>query len=153
MRSKEKIILIDENKYPNFNLYIDQVLQFMTINYPSIPVSKSLIKNYVKDGILFPPIKRKYTKEHLILIVLASILSKSLEPDKLKSFLSPLAEKCEKGSPKDLHLIYNELYLISPDILSIQDKMTDQVTRLSEKNLINVLSVSLLKSFIDADIK
>lgn len=152
MENKNKILLINENKYPNFNLYIDQVIQFMHINYPSIPITKSIVKKHIKDEILFPPIKKKYTKEHLILIVLIHILSESLDQNKLKNYLSPLAEKCKKGETEDLYSLYNKLYQISPDIFSIYNRMIDNIADLSENNLINILSVSLLKSFIDINV-
>ena len=63
---------------PNIDLYMDQVTTFMdsklknTTRYPSEDkiLTKTMINNYAKNDLLPPPVKKKYSKEHMILLIM-----------------------------------------------------------------------------------
>lgn len=68
---------------PSLNLYIDQVvtlvedylknLIYITEDENKI-ITKTMINNYVKHGILNPPINKKYNKSHIAFLIVICIL-------------------------------------------------------------------------------
>lgn len=69
---------------PNINLYMDQVVSFveesLTDLFPTKNdkedkfITKTMINNYVKQGILNPPINKKYNRTHLARLIVICIL-------------------------------------------------------------------------------
>ncbi len=67
---------ISPETIPNIDLYMDQVTTFMdkhlseTKRYPDDKVlTKTMINNYAKNNLLPAPNKKKYTKEHILLLI------------------------------------------------------------------------------------
>lgn len=67
-------------EFPNFELYIDQVIAFINDNLAIFHhgndepmITASMINNYVKNGVLHPPVKKKYNREHLAKLVVICI--------------------------------------------------------------------------------
>lgn len=69
---------------PSIDLYLDQVvtlidkflLPYLGNEDDSILITKTMINNYVKQGIIKPPEKKKYNKEHIAcLFVISSLKS------------------------------------------------------------------------------
>ena len=62
---------------PNIDLYMDQVTTFMdkqlknTTRNPEGDkiLTKTMINNYAKNDLLPPPVKKKYSKEHIVLLI------------------------------------------------------------------------------------
>lgn len=80
------IDVIDISQVPDIALYMDQVTTFVEDNlssYKRMPndklLTKTMINNYTKDGLIPPPTKKKYSKAHVLLLImiyhLKSILS------------------------------------------------------------------------------
>ena len=64
---------------PNIDLYLDQVVTLMEEYLGSVSkeekiITKTMINNYVKHGILKSPENKKYNKEHLAKIIVICIL-------------------------------------------------------------------------------
>lgn len=64
---------------PDISLYLDQVLT--TVNQALAPlaceaVTGAVISNYVKNGAVPPPEKKKYRRDHLVYILVITILKK-----------------------------------------------------------------------------
>ncbi len=62
---------------PKIDLYMDQVTTFMESHlesmkrYPDDKVlTKTMINNYAKNNLLPPPVRKKYTQEHILLLIL-----------------------------------------------------------------------------------
>ena len=60
---------------PNIDLYMDQVTTFMeehlkkTRRYPEDKIlTKTMINNYAKNDLLPPPTKKKYSREHMLVL-------------------------------------------------------------------------------------
>ena len=70
-----KLPLWDE--LPKLELYMDQVTTFMderlksTARYPGEDkiLTKTMINNYAKNDLLPPPVRKKYSKEHVLLLI------------------------------------------------------------------------------------
>ena len=68
----KNIDYIKPEDIPNIELYMDQVTTFMdehlesTKRYDSDKIlTKTMINNYAKNDLLPPPVKKKYSKEHM----------------------------------------------------------------------------------------
>lgn len=58
-------------KFPDLDLYMDQVITYLeremsTLANDNSPlITSSMINNYVKNGVITPPVSKKYNREHL----------------------------------------------------------------------------------------
>ncbi|MDO5456651.1 MAG: DUF1836 domain-containing protein, partial [Eubacteriales bacterium] len=68
---------IDVREIPRIDLYMDQVLTFMgerlrgTTRNPDTDkiLTKAMVNNYVKNKVLIPPVKKKYSTDHVLLLM------------------------------------------------------------------------------------
>ena len=75
--SLSRIEHIQSDDIPNIDLYMDQVTTFMdqhlraTTRYPDEDkiLTKTMINNYSKNALLPPSDKKKYSKDHIILLI------------------------------------------------------------------------------------
>ena len=94
-----KDILQDIHQY-NHQFTISQVVTFF--ERKGRKITKSMIQNYVRDGLLPPPInKRRYTHKHLATLALIDALKNVYEMTHIKSVLLPLME--EDGIPLEVY--------------------------------------------------
>ena len=84
---------------PNIGLYMDQVTTFMdsqlasSKRYPEDKVlTKTMINNYAKNNLLPPPVKKKYTKEHVLTLIFIYYFKNILSINDLQSILNPLKD-------------------------------------------------------------
>lgn len=86
---------------PDLEIYMDQVLSLISRyfeNYPGFDsrgLTSSMVNNYVKLGVIPPPVKKKYARSHLACLIIICIL-KSVLPISLVSRM--IMEKIECGS-------------------------------------------------------
>lgn len=92
--------LVDHDKVeissiPDIDLYMDQVttffddkLGYLKRNEKDKILTKTMINNYTKSHILSPPTKKKYTKQHMILLTLIYHLKQTLSINDIHSLLS-----------------------------------------------------------------
>ena len=76
LESVSRIDYIKPEDIPNIDLYMDQVTTFMEEQLSSTKryeddkiLTKTMINNYAKNNLLPPPIKKKYSKEHLLVLI------------------------------------------------------------------------------------
>ena len=95
----EKYNAVEWDRLPEIYLYMDQVLTYMnkqlclfgrTENTPLL--TSSMINNYVKDGVLPRPEQKKYSKEHLALLMMICMLKQVLSIQDISSLLKTLLE-------------------------------------------------------------
>ena len=75
LASVSRIDYIKPEEIPNIDLYMDQVTTFMEDHLASSKrhpedkiLTKTMINNYAKNHLLPPPVKKKYSKEHLFIL-------------------------------------------------------------------------------------
>lgn len=78
------------NDLPEFPIYCDQLLQivkdelhFMQIGDEKL-ITKSMVNNYVKWGMIPKPVKKKYEKLHIACVIVITILKQILPITKIK---------------------------------------------------------------------
>ena len=110
---------IKPEQIPNIDLYMDQVTTFMdehlgqSKRYEDDKVlTKTMINNYAKNNLLPPPVKKKYSREHVFLLIMIYYLKSMLSISDIQSLLEPLSEKYfPKNEENDLTLsdIYQKI--------------------------------------------
>ncbi len=92
-------ILLEE--MPNIDLYMDQLTTFMedrlkhSTRYPDKDkiLTKTMINNYAKNDLLPPPIRKKYSKDHLILLIFIYYYKNILSINDIQTLIEPLKER------------------------------------------------------------
>lgn len=103
---------------PNINLYMDQVTTFMeeqlahSKRYSDDKIlTKTMINNYAKNNLLPSPEKKRYSREHLLMLIFIYYFKNILSINDIQTLLGPVTDKYFK-SQGDLNLtdIYNEVF-------------------------------------------
>lgn len=118
LQSLSRIDYIKPGDIPNIPLYMDQVTTFMDAQLASSKryesdkiLTKTMINNYAKNDLLPPPIKKKYSKEHLLLLVFIYYFKNLLSITDIQTLLKPITDKYFKSSDAlSLEDIYNEVF-------------------------------------------
>lgn len=83
---------------PDLDIYMDQVLQLLN-RYTSpiiqTDMTKTMINNYVKKGVVSAPVKKKYTKEHLAHLIVVSFLKLVYSMDDITLLISYQMHSCD----------------------------------------------------------
>lgn len=85
---------------PDMDLYMDQVVTllneylkpFYTKGQEKM-VTSTMINNYVKNGIVHPPIKKRYTKQHVAYLVVVCVLKMVYRMDEISSLIQVQIKK------------------------------------------------------------
>ncbi len=119
MASFDRLGHIKIEEIPNIDLYMDQVTTLMEENlrhstrYPDQDkiLTKTMINNYAKNDLLPPPVKKKYTKEHVLVLIFIYYYKGLLSISDIQTLLEPITEKYfGKGQEFNLETIYNEVF-------------------------------------------
>ena len=116
--SVSRIDYIKPEDLPNIDLYMEQVTTFMesqlasTKRYPEDKVlTKTMINNYAKNNLLPSPEKKRYSKEHLLMLIFIYYFKNILSINDIQTLLNPITEKYFKSEgTQDLTYIYNEVF-------------------------------------------
>lgn len=119
MSSLDRINNIKSGDLPNIDLYMDQVTTFMQSKLKSAArnpeedkiLTKTMINNYAKNDLLPPPDKKKYTKEHIVMLIFIYYSKGLLSISDIQTMLNPLTERYF-DSDKDIDLckIFDEVF-------------------------------------------
>ena len=117
LKSLDHVDYIRPEEIPNIDLYMDQVTTFMddhfssTKRYPEDKIlTKTMINNYTKNNLLPPSVKKKYSKEHVLLLILIYYFKNILSIRDIETVLKPLREKYFSGEGSaDLSAVYSEI--------------------------------------------
>ena len=108
---------------PNIDLYMDQVTTFMeehlkkTRRYPEDKIlTKTMINNYAKNDLLPPPTKKKYSREHMLVLTFIYYFKNLLSITDIQALLKPLTDKYfKKGGDFGIENIYKEVFSLEKD--------------------------------------
>ena len=102
---------------PQIDLYMDQVTTFMEKHlgelkrYPDDKVlTKTMINNYAKNNLLPSPVKKKYTQEHILLLVFIYYFKNLLNFTDIETILSTVTENHFGEEKLPLSEIYTEVF-------------------------------------------
>lgn len=119
LTSLKGIDYVKPEEIPNIDLYMDQVTTFMDKrlrkstrdpNEDKI-LTKTMINNYAKNNLLPPPVKKKYSKEHILVLIFIYYFKGILSINDIDTLLKPLTEKYfDTDKDFDLEAIYTEVF-------------------------------------------
>ena len=124
MQSLGRISFIKPEDIPNIDLYMDQVTSFMDSRLKNTArfqdkdkiLTKTMINNYAKNDLLPPPVKKKYNKEHVLLLIFIYYFKNVLSINDIQRLLKPLVEKYYgKDENIDIASIYTEALNMGED--------------------------------------
>ena len=105
---REEIVNIDLPQWkllPDIGLYMDQVITLMDRTFsPALPkgeMTKSMVNNYVKVGLIPRPVGKKYDREHLAMLLMICVLKQALSMESISQILLAL---CEEESARGGHI-------------------------------------------------
>ncbi len=124
---------VKPEQIPEIALYMDQVTGFMedrlkkVKRYPNDKIlTKTMINNYTKAKILPPPIKKKYSKEHMYMLLLIYYYKGILSLDDLNTVLFNLTNNYFKPDDEDaefnVEAIYREVFTLETEQMSALKK-------------------------------
>ena len=109
---------INPESIPNIDLYMDQITSFMDDQLEMSKrreddklLTKTMINNYTKNDLLPPPVKKKYSKEHLLSLIFIYYLKNILSINDIQTVLNPITDKYF-GNKEGFNMedIYKEIF-------------------------------------------
>lgn len=109
---------IKASMLPDLDLYVDQITTFLTrhlaktIRFEDDKImTKTMINNYTKNHLLPPPDKKKYSRDHILLMIFIYYFKNFLPISDIKTILGPLTDKYfHKTVDLNLEAIYTTLF-------------------------------------------
>ena len=144
-----RIDVIPLDEMPNIDLYMDQLTTFMderlkrTTRHPESDkiLTKTMINNYAKNDLLPPPIRKKYSKDHLILLIFIYYLKSILSINDIQTLLEPLKARFHVSDDElNLSRIYETAYELQieelePVIEDLKKKYQRSLETFEDKDL------------------
>lgn len=132
MESMDRVSFIKTDELPNIDLYMDQVTTFMdrklsdtTRNKGKDKVlTKTMINNYAKNNLLPPPVKKKYSKEHILVLVFIYYFKNILSISDIQMLLNPLTDRFFEN--EEAPLSFEDIYA---EVTSMADTQIDIIKK------------------------
>ena len=144
-----KLDYIRPGEIPNIDLYMDQVTTFMDSHLEATKrneddkiLTKTIINNYAKNNLLPPPVKKKYSHDHMITLMFIYYFKTLMSISDIQSILNPLTDRFFGGRGSiSLEHIYKEIYQgerdrlpqITKDIISMFKKAENSFSDVSDE--------------------
>ena len=117
LASISRIDYIKPEEIPGIDLYMDQVTTFMENNLSSSKrhpedkvLTKTMINNYAKNHLLPPPVKKKYSREHILMLTFIYYFKNIMSINDIQVLLGPIAEEFFPGNGSlKLTEVYQEI--------------------------------------------
>ena len=139
MESFDRIDYIKAADIPNIDLYMDQVTTLMesrlrsSARYPQQDkiLTKTMINNYTKNNLLPPPLKKKYSREHVMILIFIYYFKGFMSISDIQTVLQPITERYfKKSDGLTLEDIYEEVFSLEKDQVEVLKKdVMDKFTR------------------------
>ncbi len=145
LRSVAGLSYIEPDTIPNIDLYMDQVTTFMDERLSASKrsaddktLTKTMINNYTKGRILPPPDKKKYSKEHMLLLTFIYYFKSVLSISDMKELLNPITDKYFGKEGINMEYIYEEVFDEVRGMFHILAKDIDNKFKKSEESFTDV---------------
>lgn len=117
LASLSRVDFVKSADIPNIDLYMDQVTSFMEKQLKSTKryeddkiLTKTMINNYAKNDLLPAPNKKKYSKEHLLLLIFIYYFKNILSMKDIEMLLHPITDKYfQSDSEINIAHVYDEV--------------------------------------------
>jgi len=131
LASFDRIDYVKSQDIPNIDLYMDQVTTFMDKNlrksarYPEDDkvMTKTMINNYAKNDLLPPPIKKKYSKEHVLVLIFIYYYKGILSINDIQTLLQPITSQFfQTEDDFNIASIYDEVFGLEKEQIDMLKK-------------------------------
>lgn len=131
LESLSRLEYIHADEIPGIDLYMDQVTTLMdnklraTARYPKEDkiLTKTMINNYAKNDLLPPPVKKKYTREHVLVLIFIYYFKGILSIGDIQTLLQPITDKYfGKEDGFRIQDIYEEVFRLEPNEIEMLKK-------------------------------
>lgn len=130
---------IKNYEIPDINLYMDQVTSFMDSklknfkrNENDIILTKTMINNYTKNKLITPPVKKRYSKENLMMLIFIYHLKQSLSISDIGSLMNFIVDNDKSTNLEEL---YNDFVDIEKNTsTSFIDNLNSKINFIKETN-------------------
>lgn len=143
---------------PDIGLYMDQVLVLMDKYIGALFIAKdkdsfltpSMINNYVKLGVMNPPVSKKYSREHLACLTIICLMKQALSISSIKVLLNNELNQATIQEVYEKFCNYYEEYLTA----IIKNENIHLETNTSKDNILKLGIVSNICRLVsDIEIK
>ena len=118
LRSIQNIDYIEPDEIPHIDLYMDQITTFMDDHLKSSKrfeddkiLTKTMINNYSKNNLLPPSEKKKYSPEHMVLLLFIYYFKNFLSINDIQSILAPITKRFfHSENDRNLNTVYEEIF-------------------------------------------
>ena len=126
--SLDRIDYIRPDDIPDLELYMGQVTTFMdsrlknAARNPEVDkiLTKTMINNYAKNDLLPPPVRKKYSREHMLLLIFIYYFKGILSISDIQTVLKPITDRFFAGNEGlKLETIYNEVFSLEREEVEV----------------------------------
>lgn len=144
--SLDRIEYIHPDDIPNIDLYMDQVTTFMdsrlsnTSRYPGEDktLTKTMINNYAKNDLLPPPVKKKYSKDHIFMLIFIYYYKGVLSINDIQTLLKPVSDRFfHQTEGYRLEDVYREAFGLGEQQLEQLKRDVVEKFRMSEESYLD----------------
>lgn len=128
---------ITSNDIPSIDLYMDQIISLIDNKLSANKrfddekiLTKTMINNYSKEGLIKPIKGKKYTKEQILQMIIIYSMKNTLTIQEIKRILNGVYEK-EDFSGEDLVACYEKF-------ISIKERQRNNMPNFIESNFENI---------------
>jgi hypothetical protein len=134
---------------PRIDLYVDQVISFIEENMGHVKrnehdklITKTMVGNYTRDGVLMPSKNKKYSRNHIIMLILIYNLKQILSIEDIKTLFNPIMKDITNDDDDVIPLedIYTALLDIKSDEFEGFDDLVHEKYKLIQEKLTHVQS-------------
>ncbi len=111
---------VKSEEIPDIDLYMDQVTTFLDEKLKSSArnpkaeeklVTKTMINNYAKTDVIPAPVRKKYSRDHIFLIIFVYYYKNFLQINDVKTLLDPIRENfLDAGGDFGIEDVYKEVF-------------------------------------------
>lgn len=130
--------IIELDRIPDIDLYMDQILTFFDIKLEGYKrtedeklLTKTMINNYSKDGVLPSPVKKKYSKDHMLYSILLYHMKSFLTIDDI----GKIFDKIRTSGETDIKEIYENFTNLQRLVFDeFEDKIKENTEHIEKMN-------------------
>ena len=157
IREKLKLDFVIPDDIPDMELYMEQLTGFMdemlrsnTRGEDDKILTKAMINNYTKNGLLPPPEKKKYKRDHLIMLIYIYYMKNVLSINDIRKLVKPLldddvdSERLFEIYKKTFEMEKPEYFNIESSVIKAQQIVDKNIPKEEDEKLNRLIYIFLL---------
>lgn len=146
----ENISNLKAQDIPSLDLYMDQIMTLFDIHLADNKryeedklLTKTMINNYSKEGLLKPIKGKKYSKDHILQMLLIYSLKNTISIQEIKKVLQPYHDSTEKIEPIYSQFLEDKKELSHSVTTSIQEFIDKKDIHLNDPDQLTMMLLLL----------